>query len=211
MFGNYPLIVVATIFYLTGVNYAQPFYEFTNPVRNTHYGYAKAVWVSENGTVFLANDWGGLRAYTYDGHSFKRAGAIDDDYSVADVVTTSDGTVLIAAAHGLRAYTYDGSSFVYRTHTDDGYALGIALAEDGNIFVGKGSQGLGAYTYDGSSFTNSAHIDDIETGAAETVAVGPEGRIYLANGYGGNLRVYRYNDSSLSNISLNQTEETQET
>ncbi|MGD8781731.1 MAG: hypothetical protein PVH88_22540 [Ignavibacteria bacterium] len=58
------------VFYFSGVIYAQLPHTFTNTAHNTHYGNAWDVAVSSDGTVFLANSNGGLRAYTYDGTSF---------------------------------------------------------------------------------------------------------------------------------------------
>jgi len=48
---------------------AQLPHTFTQTARNTQYGIARGVAVGADGTVFLANDYEGLIAYTYSGYT----------------------------------------------------------------------------------------------------------------------------------------------
>ena len=110
------------------ITYAQLQHTFTNTARSTHIGQAYGVALGSDGTVFLANDNGGLRAYSHDGTSFTNTAHIDDGGSAWGVTVGSDGTVFLANYDGgLRAYSYDGTSFTNTAHINDGgLAQGVA-------------------------------------------------------------------------------------
>ena len=89
--------------------YAQFPHEFINTAHNIHHGTASNVAVGPDGTVFLANYGGGLRAYSYDGSSFTGTAHIDDGGQARGVAVGPDGTVFLANDNdGLRAYIYTG-------------------------------------------------------------------------------------------------------
>ncbi|MCL4704713.1 T9SS type A sorting domain-containing protein [bacterium] len=178
--------------------YAQLPYAFTNTARNTHYGIALDVAVAGDGTVFVANGHGGLRAYTYDGETITRVTFIDDGGYARGLTIAPDGTIFLANDDdGLRAYTYDGNTFTNTAHIDDGGNVhNVEVGPDGTIFLAKGDDGLRAYSYDGASFTNTAHISN--GSRAQGVAVAADGTVFLANGQDG-LRAYSYNGSSFIN------------
>ena len=140
---------IVTLFCLSAVSRAQFTHQFTNTARNTHYGSAYGVAVGSDGTVFLANETDGLRAYTYDGTAFSNTAHIDDGGHAWGVAVGSDGTVFLANERdGLRAYTYDGTSFTNTAHIDDGgYAFGVAVGSDGTVFLANADEGMFAYTY----------------------------------------------------------------
>jgi len=163
-------------------------------------GSAMDVAVGSDETVFLAKGIGGLQAYSYDGSSFTNTAYISDGGYTSGahrVTVASDGTIFLAnRSDGLRAYSYDGSSFTNTAHADDVWPFGVAAGSDGTVFT-AGRGGLRAYSYDGTSFTNTAHINDTSPdslGIASGVTVGPDGTIFLANGYGG-LIAYTYSPS----------------
>ncbi|NQT61471.1 MAG: hypothetical protein HQ556_00805, partial [Candidatus Marinimicrobia bacterium] len=64
------LIVLMILFLPVSLVYGQFSHMFTQIARNLQYGYAVNVAVGPNGTIFLANDNDGLRAYSYDGSVF---------------------------------------------------------------------------------------------------------------------------------------------
>lgn len=70
--------LIAIILCMSGSAHAQLSHEFTNPVHNTHFSFALDVAIAADGTVFLANGEGGLRAYTYDGSSFTSTANINN-------------------------------------------------------------------------------------------------------------------------------------
>ena len=87
------LLCIVTLFCLSAATYAQLSHQFINTARNIHYGSAWGVAVASDGTVFLANGCGGLRAYNYDGTSFTNTAHIDNGGSAHSVAVASDGTV----------------------------------------------------------------------------------------------------------------------
>jgi C1A family cysteine protease/PKD repeat protein len=153
-----------------------------------------------DGTIFLANDYDGLRSYEFDGSSLDSITQIkyNGENDEQDVAYGNDGIVYCAnGTYGLNAFNYNGTSFSYVTGIDNGgTAEGIKLAADGTIFLANGTDGLRAYSFDGSSFTNTADIDD--GGEALDLAIAADGTIFMANDEDG-LRAYTYNGSSFTN------------
>lgn len=162
-------------------------------------GRARDIAQAPDGTIFLANDIDGLRAYSFDGSAFTHIAHINDGDSALGVAVASDSLVFLAdGGGGLRAYSYDGASFSNTAHIDDGgSAEAVAVANDGTIFLANDFDGLRAYTYDGTSFTNTAHVND--GGSAEALAFAPDGNIFLANLQDG-VRAYQYTGTAFINM-----------
>jgi len=139
------------LFCLNVVSNAQLPYTFTNTARNIQYGIACDVAVASDGTVFLANGTGGLRAYSYDGTSFSIIAHIDDGFNAIGVAVGSDSTVFLASHRdGLRAYSYDGTSFSNTAHINEGGdAVSVAVDSGGTIFLANEYEGMYAYAYSG--------------------------------------------------------------
>lgn len=187
---------------------AQLPYEFTRIARNSHYGEARDVSISADGTVFLANGRGGLRAYSYDGSVIKRTALIDDGGFANAVALATDGTVFLANGEdGLRAYRYDGTTFTNTAHInnsvtfDGGFARSVAVGADGTIFLANNDAGLWAYTYDGTAFTNTASVG---RGNSDYVAIGPDGTIFLLSIPG--LWAYTYDGHTFTNTAYVRVE-----
>lgn len=168
---------------------------------NSHPG---GIAFGANGTVFLANGGGGLRAYSPEDTSYINAATIQvggDESYAKNVAIGLDGNVFLAnGLDGLRAFSYDGDSFVNTAHIDDGgSANNVAVGPDGTVFLANRSDGLRAYSYDGSTFINTAHVDDGSNSASSLdVVVGQNGAIFVAI-YNDGLRAYQYDGSSLTN------------
>jgi len=188
---KFNFLFIITLFCLSAVTYAQLPHTFTKTARNINYGYAHGVAVGSDGTVFLANDDDGLRAYSYNGNSFTNTAHINDGGYASGIAFASDGTVFLTNVYdGLRAYSYNGTSFTNAGHIDDGgQACDVTVGSDGTIFLANNYDGLRAYSYDGTSFTNTAHI--YEGGYARGVVVASNGTVFLANDYLGML-AYTY-------------------
>ena len=93
---KFSISCIMALFCLSVVTHAQLSHQFTNTARNIHYGFAEGVAVASDGTVFLANGSGGLRAYTYDGTSFTNTAHINDGGDAIDIAVGPDGTVFVA-------------------------------------------------------------------------------------------------------------------
>jgi hypothetical protein len=153
--------------------------------------------VSPNGTVFLANGGGGLRAYAYDGSSLTSMAWIDDPGTAYGVALASSGTVFLAHGIYMLAYNLSGTSFTQLANImSAGSEYGVAVGPDGTVFLACLDEGLRAFNFNGSSFVNTANIDN--GGRALHIAVDTNGTVFLANEYDG-LRAYTYDGSSFTN------------
>ncbi len=191
--------LIITLLGIIAPAYGQLSHSFASIASIYDGGRARDVAQAPDGTIFLANDFDGLRAYSYDGSTFTHIAHINDGDSALGVAIASDSLVFLAdGGGGLRAYSYDGASFTNTAHIDNGgSAEAVAVADDGTIFLANDFDGLRAYTYDGTSFTNTAHVND--GGSAEELAIAPDGTIFLANLQDG-VRAYQYTGTAFINI-----------
>ena len=113
--------IILVLLSLVAEIYAQLPYTFTNTARNIHCGDAKGVVVASDGTVFLANGFGGLWAFTYDGMSFSNTANIDDGGSTKGVAVASDGTIFLANGKDKIERAVD----VYNTYFAEGSVVNI--------------------------------------------------------------------------------------
>ena len=188
-----PILLI--LFFST--SHAQLTHTFTQTARSIPNGNPQAVAVGPDGTVFLANDYGGLIAFVQSGGSYKYVAHIDSGVDSYQVVVGPNGTVFEMSfgeddLAGLRAYTFDGSSFnntAFLRMTGE-----IAVGMDGTIFIAANDSGLWAYDYDGSSFTYAAHIREYSS----TVAIGLDGVVYAAAPGDWGLRAYAYDGASFT-------------
>ena len=183
----------------------------TRIAQTDYVGHARGMASSEDGTVFLASDEGGLSAFSFDGTTFRMTANIErGPLGVAhSTAVGNDGTVFLANGRdGLRAYRYDGVTLNSIAHIDEGDDLGsaenVAIGLDGTVFLANHNDGLRAYSFDGTSFTGVAHIGSgINVGRAvgrpsQDIVVGQDGTVFLANGADG-LRAYAYDGLTLAN------------
>lgn len=178
-------------------------------------GEAWGVAVSPEGTVFLANDWDGLRVYDYNGQSFKNIahfamgiipGQLDRDL-VKDLVISPNGTVFMVSSYsGIYAFRYRNNRLEKIAQTLDVISVpdkpvhflqpyDIALGPNGTLFVSGGNDGLWSYSFDGTSFSKGDSI--FTDGPVLGIAVNQDGVIFTANRHDG-LHAFTYSGSAFT-------------
>jgi FlgD Ig-like domain len=100
-----------------------------------------AIDISENGTIFTANDDGTIKAYEFTGTGFRfKASGIDyDGYKrTEDVSVLNDSIVFVAReTGGLYAYAYNGTKFTEIAHElVDDFSYSVAVHKDSTIALG---------------------------------------------------------------------------
>lgn len=121
---------------------------------------AYSVW-SDGVYTYVADQSGGVRAFTFDGSTFTLEDSNASAHQSNDV--WSDGTYIYEAndAGGIRALTFDGSTLsVAGTQATTDRAEGI-WGDGTYIYVADKSAGVHAFTFNGSTFTL---IDTYDTG-----------------------------------------------
>jgi len=188
-------LCLATLILFTASLSAQNSHIFTQTAHVDSGEIALNLAVAADGTIHLANELDGLRAFTYDGTSFTHKTNINLPGSASSVALASDGTIYLAnGTSGLTALTFDGTAYTNVTSSFvAGFGTGVGIGATGTIFLANGSDGLRSYEYNAPAFTQKAHIDS--GGSAKSVSIGADGTIYVANGKDG-LRVFWYDGNS---------------
>jgi len=167
--------------FLISICNAQLPHTFTQNAHIDDGGRANDIAVSPNGTIFLANDLDGLRAYEYDGSNFINTAHIYDGGWAVDVTFHYSSTVFLANGYdGLRAYIYNGSSFFNTAH----YSMGVlfhevAVYKNGVVFAASSQWNYSdtrAFEYDGITFYLIASLPD-----GGQVAIDNDGTIFVCN------------------------------
>ena len=183
MCGSIDIDKYGTIFATCNDLYALSYDDTTFSISANVETISRNLAVSPEGTIFIAGSYDGIRAFTYNGVSFKNTAHLDMDGFVTDVAVASNGTVYASTSSGLVAYNYDGKSFSLIAST--GASKSLTIGPDNIIF--SISDDVKAYRFDGYSFTKLAEVDPYPTATFSfyKVIVGPDSTIFLANGDAG--------------------------
>ncbi len=158
-----------------------------------------AIATGPDGSIFLADENGGVSAYAFTELGLTLTASVNDGGSAQDVAVSKDGHVYLANANdGLRTYEYDGSAFMPLGHwrCDASDARSVDVDEKNGIAIlANGQDGLRAIYCNGSTNQCLAHCDDGDE--AYGVATASDGTIFLANGRDG-LRAYRPTETILT-------------
>ncbi|MEM9468611.1 MAG: hypothetical protein AAF988_00445 [Pseudomonadota bacterium] len=159
---------------------------------------ALGVWSDSNYT-YIADNIGGLRAYTFDGTTYTEVGFYITGNDSRNV--WSDGTYIYlseTSSNGaIGAYTFDGTTFTELDYVDPlSIDNSYGVWGDGTyIYAATASTGLKAYTFDGTSFTEVGSF-----GGVFGIEVWSDGTyIYVADN-GNGLFVFSFNGTTFTQI-----------
>ncbi len=160
--------------------------------------------LNDDGTLFIANENDGIRAFTFDGISFLHKAHINNGGRAKDIAVGPDGTVFLANyLDGLRAYTYNDVSFTEAGHfDDDGVGWGVTVSSDGIVFFANGQPGLYALTYSNGSFSKTSVK---AWGWTYSADISPNGTIFTTDIYGIIAYTYNLEYNFLATVGYNNT------
>ena len=92
--------ILFALFIIFSNSYAQFTHNFIQTARNLNYGNANSIAIGPDGTIYLANGTGGLRAFQYNGYEFITTAYIDDfdDDNPENVAIGPDGVIRLICA-----------------------------------------------------------------------------------------------------------------
>ncbi|KAA3617501.1 MAG: T9SS C-terminal target domain-containing protein [Calditrichaeota bacterium] len=206
---------VATIILFSGVLNAQFTHTFSETARNTHYGSVESVTGDSNGTIFIANGSGGLKAFNKTDTNLVFISQIDDDSSPYKVIIGQDGTIFTVGSnwrindYRLSAYNFNGLSFTKKDEiVVPDYFTDIAIVNDSTIFAATDDM-LIAYSFISGTFSKEPVAQISVDGHLNSIAVDSNGIVFTANLR--EMQAYHYHDSTFKNIaSVNVNESGEE-